>query len=83
MRHNNGMTDMTVSHRLFTFCEEGKVGELRELLAGGAVTSVRVLDSDGNTPIGLAATSGSLEIVQVRPWYVDLHVWKFGDCAGG
>mmetsp|Transcript_37449 Transcript_37449/g.83334 ORF Transcript_37449/g.83334 Transcript_37449/m.83334 type:complete len:429 (-) Transcript_37449:478-1764(-) len=51
--------------RLFKFAQDGKAVELRELLTSGAVTSLRVVDSQGRTPMNLAVTEEHMEVIKV------------------
>eukprot|EP00798_Chlamydomonas_sp_ICE-L_P007479 gene7479-624_t len=67
--------------RLFTFCEEGQATELKALLEGDSIKSVRVVDSDGRTPINLAVVAESLEIVQLLLTH-DPECLSLADSAG-
>ncbi len=58
--------DALFAPRLFQLTGEGKSEELRALLAGGTIKSVRVTDTKGITPINTAVLAESLETIQVR-----------------
>ncbi|KAG1664028.1 hypothetical protein FOA52_010447 [Chlamydomonas sp. UWO 241] len=50
--------------RLFEYAAAGNVEELQELLAGGAIKSLKLMDSQGRTAVNIAASEGKIGMVK-------------------
>lgn len=50
--------------RLFEYAASGSVAELQELLAGGGIKSLKLMDSQGRTAVNIAVAEGKIDMVK-------------------